>query len=129
MWVPLSDGPRVLEFDCVPGNSLNIFSEDVEPEKAGDRATLTLVNGRARFDIQGEITRVVTSNEIFFQASVPLREARERLLPIFEGPGPINYKIGVGSVQNDMSDAASPISVNGLMRTLRAFKAVCFGRR
>ena len=87
MWVPLSDGPRVLEFDCVPGNYFNILSEDVEEEKARNRATLTLVNGRSRFDIEGEITRVVTSGETFFQASLPLRAAREKLLPIFEGPG------------------------------------------
>jgi hypothetical protein len=128
MWVPISDGPRALEFDCVPGNYLNIFSEDVEAEKAGNRATLTLVNGRARFDVEGELTRVTRSNETFFQTNVPLHGARERLLPIFEGPGPIYYKIGVGSMRNDMSGPTSPISVDGLSRTGRAFKAVCFGK-
>ena len=55
LWTPLSDGPRVLAIDCVPGNTLGIFSEDVAEDLVNKSATLSLANGRAKFEVLGDV--------------------------------------------------------------------------
>jgi hypothetical protein len=127
-WVPLNDGPRVLELDCVPGGFISLISEDVEEGRADTRAIITLTNGRSRFDAEGEITRVVTSGETFFQASVSLRAARERLIPALEGPGPITYELAALPARKDATGPGT-IPVANLAQPLGAFKSVCFGIR
>ena len=126
-WVPLSDGPRVLELDCVPGY-LNLVSEDVEEGTEDTRAVLILTNGRSRVDIDGETKRLMTSGETYFQASVPLRAARERLIPVLEGPGPIGYELIALPIHRD-APGQGTIPVANLAQPLRVFKSVCFGIR
>jgi len=126
LWTPLSDGPRVLALDCVPGNTLAIFSEDVAEDLANQRTTLSLANGGARFDIPGEAVRDARTGELSFRANLAgdesgLRAVRGKLLPVFEGAGPITMQIGAGP--------GNTLPAAGLAKPLARFKSVCFAAR
>ncbi len=123
LWTPLSDGPRVLAIDCVPGNTLGIFSEDVAEDLVNKSATLSLANGRAKFEVLGDVIRDTRTGEVSFRANLAgdesgLRAVRDKLLPVFEGPGPLTMQIGTGS--------AGVLPGTGLAKPLTRFKSICF---
>ena len=135
IWVPLSDGPRVLAIDCVPGNAFNVASEDVTEDMAGKPATLTLANGHRRYDIGGEIIKNAGSGEVSFRAALQadpksLQSIAAKLMPVLENAGRISYAFGAGT--GPAAQPSTPGSIGALSarpQALKSFKAVCFGIR
>jgi hypothetical protein len=121
------DGPRALLLACLRDvDTLTIASEGVpDPSSNGKKATLTLVNGGARYAINGEVSLDPIANALSFSVDIDLdaktmARLRKELLPVLEGKGPIEIAIG---------PAYRELPVAGLPAALKRFKATCFGTR
>jgi hypothetical protein len=133
IWAPLADGPRVISFACLRDvDSLMVISENVAADQAAGSATLTMSNGKVRYDMVGAIAADPVLNQPTFTADLAddkkaISAASAKLLPVLQGPGPILYKIGPDSTTNDMSKGPSSIPIAGLATPLAKFKSICFG--
>jgi hypothetical protein len=121
------DGPRALLFACLRDvDTLTIASEGVpDPSSNGKKATLTLVNGGARYAVDGEVSPDPFSKAPGFSVDIDLdaktvARLRKELLPVLEGKGPIEITIG---------PAYRELPVAELPAALKRFKATCFGTR
>ncbi len=135
LWVPLSDGPRVLVFNCPRDTSKFIISsEDVADDQQPGPATLTLANSRSRYDIVGQIARGETTKLPGFTAELAgdpasLQNISAKILPLLEGRGSLKYLIGIGHSRNNMaSENVGLIELKGAPAPLAQFKKTCFGR-
>jgi hypothetical protein len=68
VFAPMEDGARVFQFDCVPGNSFIVRSDDAPEELVGKPAALLLQSGQLTYAITGEIAKDANTNEVFFIA-------------------------------------------------------------
>jgi hypothetical protein len=133
IWVPLADGPRVVTFGCLRDvDTFTVLSEDVADDQRPGPATLTVSNGKARYDVAGNIAPDPVVNQPIFSSDLPGdKKARSdiaaKLLPVLEGRGPILYEIGLGAARNDMSKSLNSIPISGLAQPLTRFKSICFG--
>jgi hypothetical protein len=121
------DGPRALLLACLRDvDMFTIASEGVADARSnGQKATLTLANGEARYSTDGEVSPDPDSGTPSFSADIDLdaqtvRQLRNELLPVLEGKGPIQLSIG---------SAYRELPVSGLAGALGRFKSVCFGSR
>ena len=121
------DGPRALLLACLRDvDMFTVASEGVaDTSSNGQKATLTLQNGEARYTADGEVSADTDSGTPSFSADIDLdektaRQLRQTLLPVFEGKGPILLTIG---------SAYCELPVAGLAEALKRFKSGCFGIR
>ena len=121
------DGPRALLFACLRDvDTLTVASEGVpDASSNGQKATLTLVNGAARYAVDGEVSPDPFSKAPGFSVDIDLdaktiQGLRQELLPALEGKGPIELSIG---------RAHRELPVAGLAAPLKRFKSTCFGMR
>jgi hypothetical protein len=123
----VEDGPRDLLLACLRDvDTLTIDSEAVaDAGSNGQKVTLTLTNGAARYAIDGEISPDPDSGAPGFSADIDLdaqtmRRLRHELLPVLEGKGLIQLTVG---------SAHRELPVSGLAAALKRFKSTCFGTR
>jgi hypothetical protein len=123
IYVPAKDGPRSLSIACLRASEIfEVLVEDVgNVRTATTGVSMTLTNGPSRFETKGEIgffasTKSFDSNPIADAAT--LRQIRDTLVPVLEGPGPI--VLTVGSLKRELQ-------VTGLTDALKRFKPACFG--
>ena len=126
-YVSQVDGPRLLVLGCFRDfDRFAVWSEElVADAMSADNVTLTLVNGQARYSVQGKIEFVGLMQMQGFTAerddadSKMLRKIRDQLMPVLEGKGPIVVTVGTKS---------SELPVSGLATPLKRFRSVCFSR-
>jgi hypothetical protein len=123
IYVPAKDAPRSLTLGCLRATeSFELLVEDVGNVKSAvTGVSLTLTNGKARFEAKGEIgffasTKSFDSNMIVDANA--LRRLRETLMPVLEGSGPIVLTLG---------SLTRELPVSGLADPLKRFKTACFG--
>jgi hypothetical protein len=121
------DGPRALLLACLRDvDMFTIASEGVADARSnGQKATLTLANGEARYATDGEVSPDPDTRSPTFSIDIDLdaqtvRQLRTALLSVLEGKGPIQLTIGT---------AHRELPVSGLPDALRRFKSTCFGNR
>lgn len=124
---PGKDGPRALLLACLRDvDTFTIASEGVaDAASSGEKATLTLANGEARYAADGEVSPDPDTGTPSFSTDIDLdaqtmRQLRSELLPVLDGKGPIQLTIG---------SAYRELPVAGLSAALKRFKSVCFGVR
>ena len=94
-----------------------------------ERATLTLSNGSAKFEVQGSITRYPQINRSSFISDLTVDESQlqalgRRLLPVLEGEGEIALTITPEGTSGTVNTAT--ISLAGLAAVVGRFRGVCF---
>ncbi len=130
-WVPLSDGPRVLAFDCQNGK-LVASSEDVADDQQPGPATLTLANGKTLYAIAGRIAPDPVTKAPKFSATLAedaqaLQGAASKLQSLLGAAGTLKYKIAIGTQAGDMkADDVGTISLKGIASPWAHFKSACF---
>ena len=123
-YVPEKDGARILMFGCLRDiDSFGVYSAGVEKSNAKD-APLTIVNGGAKYAVQGEIEPDSEQKQptFVYEADIDAaarRRIRAALMPVLTGKGPI--KLTVGSTSRD-------VPTTGIKAPLDRFAAICFGR-
>jgi len=124
-YVPAGQGPRLLVVGCLRDvDSIVILSQHEPGAVPPDvPVTLTLVNGAAKYAVQGksEANGVGVGERGFvseFDADANKRaELQQKLLPVLEGKGAIAITVGAWSRN---------LPVSGLADVIGRFKAVCF---
>jgi hypothetical protein len=123
-FTPTADGPRLLVIGCLRDvDTFTVLSEQDIGDRAGQKATLTVARGGARFTVDGKLERdgAGVGQPGFAHhtdADAPaLRQIRAKLLPVLEGKGPI--VLTLGSTSRELPAA-------GLAEPLAGFKSVCF---
>ena len=134
VWAPMGDGSRELVFDCVPGNSFGVRSEDASEELVGRAATLLLGAAQARYPIAGEVAKDVNTGEVFFTATLSadakgLAAIQRGLVPLLESAGSLRYVISSGNASTESFENSVPISLQQLRPLMQRFKSVCFGTK
>jgi len=121
------DGPRALLLACLRDvDTFTVASEGVaEASSNGKKAALVLVNGNARYAVDGEISNDPISKTASFSVDLDLnkqttQQLRRELLPVLEGKGPIELTLG---------PAHRELGVSGLAPALKRFSTACFGGR
>jgi hypothetical protein len=124
---PVKDGPRALLLGCLRDvDMFTIASEGVaDASSIGQKVTLTLTNGAARYAVDGEIASDPVGGTPSFSVDIDLdaqttRQLRDGLFPVLEGKAPI--ELGIGAAHREL-----PLA--GLADALKRFKATCFGRK
>ena len=134
VWVPMEDGSRVLEFDCVPGNFFVARSEDAPGELVGSPATLLLGGDQATYPIAGEVVKDANTGQVFFTAMLSgdangLAAVRRGLAPILESGGSLKYAIIAGNVSTGSFENSPLILLQQLRPLMKRFNSVCFGAK
>lgn len=118
------DGPRALLLACLRDvDMFTIASEGIPDARSnGQKATLTLENGEARYAIDGKVSPNPDTSVPGFSIDLDLdaqtvHQIRNELLPVLEGKGPIQLTIG---------PAHRELPVAGLADALKRFKSTCF---
>jgi hypothetical protein len=125
-YVAQNDGPRLLVLGCLrDADDFIVLSEDMPDAAASDHATLTLVNGQTRYEVDGAIAPDGVTQKLGFSAERDFDAKARRglttaLLPVLEAPrGPIVLTAGPRSAD---------LPVAGLGAPLKRFKSICFSR-
>lgn len=130
MWVPKQDGPRVIMLGCLrDAKTFTTMSYLVGEHDEFKRATFTLSNGSAKFEVQGSITRYPRINRSNFISDLTVDDSQLRalgrsLLPVLAGEGEITLTITPENPAGTVNTAT--ISLAGLPERLARFRKVCF---
>jgi hypothetical protein len=126
-YVLSENDPRILTIGCLRDvDSFTIVSNGLKTGvNSGTPATLSLSNGKAQYDVDGNVeTDQATGTQTFDididADAVDLRKIAARLLPVFEGNGPIILRVGAAELA---------LSTSGLAQPLSRFKMICLGNR